>query len=84
MNPYTGREEVVAYAFDEATLDLLRRVVGFYSRLDAGTLVELTHAPSGPWHKVWHHSGKINPGMRIDNRDIERFYARIPRFPTLQ
>jgi uncharacterized phage-associated protein len=53
-------------------------------RLDAGTLVELTHAPGGPWHKVWHHSGKINPGMRIDNRDIERFYARIPRFPTLQ
>lgn len=84
VNPYTGRDEVVAYALDEPTLELLRRVVGFYCRLDAGTLVELTHAPGGPWHRVWHHSGKINPGMRIDNRDIERFYARIPRFPTLQ
>ncbi|MGE0768926.1 MAG: Panacea domain-containing protein [Hyphomicrobiaceae bacterium] len=84
VNPYTGRQEVVAYAFDEPTLALLQRVVGFYCRLDAGTLVELTHAPGGPWYKVWYHSGKINPGMRIDNREIERFYARIPQFSTLQ
>ena len=84
MNSYTGREEIVTYALDQATLELMKRVVAFYSRLDAGVLVELTHAPGGPWHKVWHHSGNINPGMRIDNRDIERFYARIPRASTLQ
>jgi uncharacterized phage-associated protein len=42
VNPHTGQDEVVAYAFDEPTLELLRRVVGFYCRLDAGTLVELT------------------------------------------
>lgn len=84
VSPYTGREEVVGYVLDTATSQLLRQVVGFYSRLDAGALVDLTHAPGGPWDQVWNHGGKINPGMRIDNRDIERFYARIPTASTLQ
>ena len=34
-------------------------------------LAELTRARGGPWHKVWHHCGKVNPGMRIDNLVIE-------------
>jgi uncharacterized phage-associated protein len=84
VNPLTGRTEVVPYAFDAATLELMQRVVAIYSRLSAAHLRDLTHAPGGPWHKVWHHGGKINPGMRIDNRDIERFYARMPEHSRLQ
>ena len=78
INPITGREEIVPYELDAATIDLLVRVVAIYGRLSATVLRELTHAPGGPWHKVWRHGGKINPGMRIDNGEIERFYSRIP------
>ncbi len=84
MNTLSGANEQVPYAFDHETVELLNRVLGFYGRLPAGNLVELTHAPDGPWHKVWHHGGSINPGMKIDNRDIERFYARPLRSETVQ
>jgi uncharacterized phage-associated protein len=84
INPFSGREEIVSYAFDDATADLLTRVVAIYGRLSAAVLRDLTHAPGGPWDKVWHHGGKINPGMRIDDRDIERFYSRIPLPSRLQ
>ena len=53
-------------------------------RLSAGMLVDLTHAEGGPWHKVWNQGGKINPGMRIDDREIMGFYASIPKPFTLQ
>ena len=84
VNPHTGHQEIVGYALDDATLELLRKVVGFYSRLDAGVLVNLTHAPGGPWDKVWNQGGRITPGRRIDNRDIELFYSKIPKASTLQ
>src|SRR5262245_23779027 len=78
VNPLSGRDEIVSYEFDAVTLDLLTGVVAIYGRLSAALLRELAHAPGGPWDKVWYHGGKINPGMRIDDRDIERFYSRIP------
>lgn len=84
LNPQSGASEQVPYAFDYETVELLNRVVDFYGRLPASNLVELTHAPDGPWHKVWHHGGGINPGMKIDNRDIQRFYARPLRSETVQ
>lgn len=83
-NPYTGRLQRVPDEFDHSTVALLTKVVAIYSRFSASTLRELSHAPGGPWDRVWHHGGKINPGMRIDNRDIEQFYSRM-RWPvTLQ
>lgn len=83
-NPYTGRLELVSYDFDEKTAELLTRVIAIYSRLSASMLRELSHAPGGPWDRVWHHGGKINPGMRIDNDEIERFYSRMRLPVTLQ
>ncbi len=83
-NPATGRAEAVPYDLDQATRELLMRVVAIYSRMTPSTLRELSHAEYGPWHRVWHHGGKINPGMRIDDRDIVRFYSSAPRASTLQ
>jgi uncharacterized phage-associated protein len=84
MDPRTGQQVVVSYDFAEPTRELLTKVVAIYSRFSASILRELSHAPGGPWDRVWHHAGKINPGMRIDNRDIEQFYSRM-RWPvTLQ
>ena len=37
------------------------RIAGFYSRLRAGDLVELSHAEGGPWHLVWNHGGNVDP-----------------------
>ncbi|WP_029555211.1 type II toxin-antitoxin system antitoxin SocA domain-containing protein, partial [Xanthobacter sp. 91] len=84
INLFTGREETVPYEFDAPTLDLLTRVTAIYARLSASTLRDLTHAPGGPWSKVWNHDGKIRPGMRIHNDDIEQFYSRMPLSACVQ
>jgi uncharacterized phage-associated protein len=81
MIPHIGQRRVVSYAFDQATTELLTKVVAIYSRFSASILRELSHAPGGPWDRVWNHGGKINPGMRIKNEDIVRFYSRM-RWPT--
>ena len=78
LDPMDGSKKVVEYKFDPDVDVILREVVDFYSRLRAGDLVELSHANGGPWHKVWHHGGAINPGMRIDDADIEAFYSKAP------
>ncbi|WP_315764025.1 MULTISPECIES: Panacea domain-containing protein [unclassified Bradyrhizobium] len=81
IHSVTGRNEVVQYDFDNATTDVLTRVVEFYSRLRPGDLVELTHAVGGPWYTVWNHSGPINPGMKISDDQIVSFYSkRVPKF----
>ncbi len=82
MNPLNGMQEVLRYDFAEPTRELLTKVVAIYSRFSASTLRELSHAPGGPWDRVWNHGGKINPGMRIDNRDIEQFYSQM-RWPVM-
>ncbi len=83
INRFTGVSEVVSAVLAADTRELLNRVLSFYGGLSAGALVALAHADDGPWHKVWNHGGKINPGMRIADRDIARFYARVHRpFPA--
>lgn len=84
LNVKTGTSDVVVHDFNELTASLLRRVVEFYGRLGAGMLVELTHAPGGPWAKVWSQRKSINPGMLIDDEEIVRFYSRIPSPAPLQ
>lgn len=76
IDPDTGRKEVVGYGFDTETEELLREVVGFYSRLRAGDLVALSHVKGGPWDKVWNHGGAVNPGMRIEEDSILAYYAK--------
>ena len=78
IEPKTGERVIVPYEFDGPTAGLLGQVVEFYSRLSAFDLVELTHVSGGPWDAVWHHGGSVNPGMKIDDRDIARFYSRAP------
>ena len=77
LDPSTGRRQPAACVFDLRTLEVLDRVVNFYGRLSASGLVELSHVEGGPWHKVWHHQSSVEPGMRIDDREIVRFYSRI-------
>jgi uncharacterized phage-associated protein len=78
IKPNTGKMVLVAYEFDDTTNELLEQVVEFYSRLSAYELVALTHVKGGPWDVVWHHGGRVNPGMKIDNGEIIRFYSKAP------
>lgn len=40
--------------------------------IPAGKLVDMSHVVDGPWHKVRHGSGPINPGMKISDELILR------------
>src|SRR5579863_5916425 len=80
INSLTGKKEKVTYNFDEETRSLLVRVVDCYSQMDPSCLVELSHEKGGPWDKVWNHNGKINPGMVIENAEIENYYSRVEWF----
>ena len=66
--------------FDSETDSLLMDKVSFYSRLTASDLVKLSHVDGGPWHKVWYHGGLVNPGMKIDDAEIYRFYSEGRHF----
>lgn len=76
IDPRSGERTEVQYNFEPETRNLLANVVDFYSRLSASELVKLSHAPGGPWEMVWNHSGHANPGMKIDNGLIEKFYSK--------
>lgn len=84
IDPATGKYEIVKCNFDSETTALLTRVVAFYSRLRASDLVELSHAEGGPWHAVWNHGGRVNPGMKIDDLAIRDFYSRAVGPHTVQ
>lgn len=73
----TGNEQIVPYEFDAETEDLLKKVIRFYSRLSAGTLVEMSHVEGGPWHEAWMYEGSVNPGMKINDQAIAKFYSNV-------
>lgn len=80
----TGEFVTVPYDFCALTKGFLLDVVNFYSQLSASDLVKLTHARGGPWEEVWNHGGRVNPGMRIDNASIKRYYSAVREPFSLQ
>jgi uncharacterized phage-associated protein len=84
IDPLTGTKVEVGYQLESDTEELMKKVVDFYSRLTASELVHLSHVEGGPWHSVWNHSGKVNPGMKIDDATIASFYSRVPKPFTVQ
>lgn len=77
IDPSSGERRVVEYNLDMQTESLLSSVLSFYADLSAGALVELTHVQDGPWDRVWNHTGKLNPGMKIEEDAIEDYYSRV-------
>lgn len=84
MNPHTGEREIVGYEFDDDTAQFLCKVVKVYSGISASNLVDLSHVKGGPWDVVWNHSGKVNPGMTIDDESIVKYYSALPENPPLK
>ncbi|MEG3619142.1 type II toxin-antitoxin system antitoxin SocA domain-containing protein [Magnetovibrio sp. PR-2] len=84
LDPKTGIKQNAVCDFDPVTEELLRDVVKFYSQLSAGQLVDLSHVTGGPWHQVWNHDGDVQPGMKIENKDILEFYSKASAPFTIQ
>lgn len=84
IDPSTGGRRIVKYSFSPSLEELLRTTVDFYSRLRAGDLVELSHAEGSPWYEVWHHTGAVNPGMKIGNEAIIAYYSKVPAPHSVQ
>jgi len=80
----TGQLKIASYDFDEETKQLLASVIGIYSHMTAGQLVNISHVAGGPWERVWNHGGSVNPGMKIDDEDILKFYSKLPSPMTIQ
>lgn len=76
INTQNGKREVVTYAFEPEVQSFLEGIVEFYSRMDGIYLRNLSHVKGGPWDKVWHHDEAINPGMRIEDGEIKKFYSQ--------
>ena len=77
LNSVTGQKSIDEYSIDDPISSLLKDVISFYSRLPASYLVNLSHAEGGPWDVVYNHTGKVCPGMKIDNLVIKEYYSRI-------
>jgi len=58
--------EIAQDHFDARDIALFDRVWERYGNMPAGRLTDITHQPGTPWHKVWYHGGRTNPGMEID------------------
>lgn len=81
----SGERRCSSYeTFDDESRRLVAEVTNFYARLSASELVKLSHVLGGPWHRVWNHGGKVNPGMRIDNKSIVAFYSQAHSSLNLQ
>lgn len=75
----TGESVVCMYNFPQEEVAFLRRVLDDYIKLSAGALIALSHEPGGPWDRVWHHEGDINPTMRITDDLIRDWYRNAAR-----
>jgi uncharacterized phage-associated protein len=55
-------------------LDRIAPIIDFYLKLPAWKLVELSHEPGSPWHRIWNYSTSSNPGMVIPNEIIDNYF----------
>lgn len=77
LDPTTGERVDLDITLDEETREVVRAATVFYSKLRPGTLVEMSHIAGGPWDRAWNHGGAINPGMRLQNDEIEHHFKAL-------
>jgi uncharacterized phage-associated protein len=79
INRETGDKEVSEYNFPPEEAMFLRETAASYLRLKPSTLVDLSHIHDGPWHEVWFHDGRVNPGMEISDDLIQKHFREKER-----
>ena len=77
LDPATGERVDLDITLDEETREVVHAATVFYSKLRPGTLVEMSHVAGGPWDRAWNHGGTINPGMRLQNDEIEQHFKAL-------
>lgn len=84
-NPLTGEDLPISSICDQDVKGRLRRVMALYGRMNAGNLVDISHAPGAPWHFIVTKARATTAfGMRIpDDVIVERFkYHKVSVGPT--
>lgn len=84
-NVMTGESQEIPLPDDAEVREVLREVIHSFGRMSAGRLVELSHAPNGPWaHVVDKARTSVSIGLRItDKVTLERFkYQKIAVGPV--
>jgi uncharacterized phage-associated protein len=56
---------------DSASVKLIDKVLSVYGKVSSFKLVELSHAPGGPWAKAWNQDVTSS---NIDNESIKLFF----------
>ena len=78
FDPVTRTGKKALYNFPEEVTSLLNATFEEYSRYHAFTLSDMSHAPGGPWDRVWNDpTGKVNPGMVISDNEIKQHFRRF-------
>lgn len=78
FDPVARTKTITTYNFPEDIESFLTATFEEYARYHAFELSDLSHAPGGPWDKVWNAATYlVNPGMVISNDDIKQYFMRI-------
>jgi uncharacterized phage-associated protein len=59
--------------------ELFQEALNSYLHLTASQLRALSHQPGSPWHRVWWHEGRVNPGMEISIETIHESFSQEAR-----
>lgn len=76
VDPCTGDVITAEVKFGDNEAKYIRDLIDRYIYFKAAQLRAISHIEGGPWHKVWGHDGKSNPGMKIsDDLILENYSA---------
>ena len=75
IDPATGEVILAEADLNPDELHLIDELIDRYVRFTAAHLRAISHIEGGPWHRVWGHDGRTNPGMKISNDLIREFYS---------
>ena len=74
IDPHTGEVVRAEANLKPSDVSYLRQLIDRYVHFTAAQLRAMSHREGGPWHRVWGHDGRANPGMRITTDLIYECY----------
>jgi uncharacterized phage-associated protein len=75
VDPHTGDVIKAGITFGLEEKNYIKSIVERYIRFSAAHLRAISHRDGGPWHRVWGHDGRSNPGMKITDDLIMACYS---------
>lgn len=75
VDPISGEVITAESEMGDNESTYVRGLIDRYLGFSAAYLRALSHIEGGPWHQVWGHDGKSNPGMRITDELICKFHS---------